>query len=90
LYGFSYIVASDWLDSSGFDFRQGQEIYLLPKMTRSALVPTQLHSRWEHWARSPVTKRPGREANRSSQSNAKVKIEWSYTFTSTLCIHDIH
>jgi hypothetical protein len=34
--------------------------------------------------------RPGRNADRSSQSNAKVKIEWSYTLTSTLCICGIH
>ena len=90
LYGFSYIVAADWLDNSGFDPRQGQEIFLFSKMTRAALIPTQLRSRWEHWAFSSGVKWPGREADHSSQSNAKVKNEWSYNFTSTLCIHGIH
>ena len=82
MYEFSYVISADWLDNSGFDPLQGQEIFLFSKMTRAALVPTQLRSRGAN--------RPGREADHSSQPNAKVKNEWSCTFTSILCVHGIN
>ena len=65
-------------------------IFLFSKMTRASVVPIHLRSQWENWALSPGAKRPGREADHPSQSNEKVENEWSYNFTSTLCIHGIH
>jgi hypothetical protein len=90
LYAFSYVTAADWLDNSGFDPRQEQGIFLFSKMTRAALVPTLLCNRWEHGALSPGAQRPAREADHSSQFNAKVKNEWSSTFTPTSYMYGIH
>jgi hypothetical protein len=37
----------------------------------------------------PGVKRPGHEANHSSPSSAKVKNEWSYTSTPSVCLHGV-
>jgi hypothetical protein len=43
--------------------------------------PTKSPIQWTAWALPVWVKRPGREADQSSTSNAEVKITWSYTPT---------
>jgi len=37
----------------------------------------------------PWVKRPGREADHSFPSSAKVRDAWSYTCTPPICLHDV-
>jgi hypothetical protein len=57
----------------GFDFRQGEEIFLFPSASRPALWPTQPPIRWVSVAFSPGVKRQGNEADHSP-SSAGLKI----------------
>jgi hypothetical protein len=59
----------------GFDSRRGLGIFLLTTASRTALGPTQPPIQWIPGALSLEIKRPGREADHSPPSNAKVK-EW--------------
>jgi len=63
------------MDGPGFQFRQRQDISVLPKMSRPALGPTPASS-----SLATGVKRPGREVNHSLQSSAEVKNNWSCTF----------
>jgi hypothetical protein len=54
-------------------------IFLFPIVTRPALGHTQLPIQWAPGALYLEIKRPGREADHSSPSSAKVKNAWSYT-----------
>jgi hypothetical protein len=57
----------------GFDFRQGQEIFLFSTVFRPALGPTQLPIRWLPGTLSQEVKRPGNEADHFFPSSAEVK-----------------
>jgi hypothetical protein len=84
------ILVSDWrgvisvcialgyvLDDRGsrVRFPAGAGNFLFTTASRTALGPTQPHIQWVPGALSLGIKRPGREANHSSPSNAEVK-EW--------------
>jgi hypothetical protein len=56
--------------------------YLFTTASIPALVPTQPPIQWLPAALYRGVKRPGREADHSPPSSAKVKNVWSYTFTS--------
>jgi hypothetical protein len=57
------------------DSRRGLGIFLFTTASRTALGPTQPPTQWVPGALSLGVKRPGREADHSPPSNAKVK-EW--------------
>jgi hypothetical protein len=61
------------LDYRGFKSRQGLGIFLFTTAFRSALGPNQPPIQWVPGALSLWVKRPGREADYSSPSNADVK-----------------
>jgi hypothetical protein len=63
------IVARLRAGRPGFDSRQGQE-YLFATVSREALRPTHPAVQWIPGALSSGVKRPGREADHLSQSNA--------------------
>jgi hypothetical protein len=65
----------------GFDSRRGLGIFLFTTMSRTALRPTQPPIQWVPGALSLGVKRPGRGADQSPPSSAKVKDTWSYTST---------
>jgi hypothetical protein len=65
----------------GFNSWQGLGIFLFTTMSRMAPGPTQPPIQWVPGALSLGVKRPGREADHSPPSSAKVKNEWSYTST---------
>lgn len=54
--------------------------FLLSKMSTPTLVPTQLPIPWVLWVLSLGVKWPRREGGRSFLSNAKINIEYSYTY----------
>jgi hypothetical protein len=56
--------------------------FLFSKSSRPALGSTQPPIQWVPGALSPEVKRPGREADHSPPSSAKVKKIWIYTSTS--------
>jgi hypothetical protein len=56
-----------------FDSRRGLGIFLLTTASRTALGPTQPPIQWVQEALSLGVKRPGREADHSPPSSAKVK-----------------
>jgi hypothetical protein len=56
----------------GIHSRQGQEIFLLYTASRLALGPAQPPIQWVPWV-FPGVKRPGRAADHSPPSSAKVK-----------------
>jgi hypothetical protein len=64
----------------GFDSWQGLGIFLFTTVSRTALGPTQPPIQWVLGALSLGVKRPGREADLSPPSSAKVNA-WSYTST---------
>jgi hypothetical protein len=55
--------------------------FLFSTSSRPALGPTQLPIQWVPEALSPGVKRPGREADHSPNTSAKVKKMWIYTST---------
>jgi hypothetical protein len=57
----------------GFDFRWGLGIFLFTTASKTALGPIQPPIQWVTGALSLGVKRPGREANHSLPSSAKVK-----------------
>jgi hypothetical protein len=57
----------------GFGSRRGLGIFLFTTASRTALGPTQLPIQWVPGALSLGVKRPGREADDSIPSSAKVK-----------------
>jgi hypothetical protein len=59
--------------TTGFDFRQGQEIFLLSTASRPALGPTQPPIQSVPGVLSPGVKRPGRDADHSPPSRAEFK-----------------
>jgi hypothetical protein len=63
-----------WMtEELGFDFLQGQEVFLFSTASIPALGPTQPPIQWVLRAVSLGVKRPGREANHSLPSSAEVK-----------------
>jgi hypothetical protein len=67
---------------SGFDSRQGQDIFLFSTSSRQALVFTQSPIRWVPGSLSPEVKLPGRETDHCPVSDAEVESQWNYTITS--------
>jgi len=63
--------------------------FLLNTASRLALGPMKLPVQWVSGALSLGVKWPGREADHSPPSSAKVKDVWSYTSTPQICIHGI-
>jgi hypothetical protein len=51
----------------------GMAIFFFSPVSRSVLGATHPPIQWVHWAISPGVKRPGREADHSPPSSAKVK-----------------
>jgi hypothetical protein len=85
---------SDWamgwtIGVLGFDSRRGLEIFLFTTASRMALRPNQPPIQGVPGALSLGVKRPGREADNSPSSSAKVKNEWSYTSTSSTRLHGV-
>jgi hypothetical protein len=71
---FAFFLPTGWtVGVHGFDSRLGLGIFLIT--TASTQPPNQ----WIPWAFSLRVKRPGREADHSPPSSARVKIGWSYT-----------
>jgi hypothetical protein len=60
-------------ERSGFDSRQGEEIFLFSTASRPALGPTQPPIQWVPGGLSVGVKRLGREADHSHPSSAEVK-----------------
>jgi hypothetical protein len=82
--------ATDWtIGVLGFDSRRGLETFLFTTVSRTALGPTQPPIQWVPGAISLEVKRPGREADRSPPSSAKVKNAWSYTSTPPIRLHGV-
>jgi hypothetical protein len=77
------------LDDRGFVSGRGWEFFLFTTASRPALGPTQPLIKRVQGALSLGVKQPGREADHSAPSSAEVKNEWSYTFHSTLRLHDL-
>jgi hypothetical protein len=67
----------------------GWEFFFFTIESRPALRPTQPPIQWVQEAPSLGVKRPGREADHSPPSCAKVKNAWSYTST-PLCFLTEH
>jgi hypothetical protein len=65
----------------GFDSRRGLGNFLFTTISRIALGPTQPPIQRVPRALSLRVKRPGRQADHSLPSSAKVKNSWSYIFT---------
>jgi hypothetical protein len=63
----------------GFDFQQGQEIFLFTVESTTDPEPTQLLIQRVPRACSSRVKRQGREADHTPPSNVEVKNAWSYT-----------
>jgi len=63
-----------------FNAGSGRNIFLFVTASILALGPFQPPIQWVPGALSPRFKRPGREADHSPPSRAKVKNAWSYTF----------
>jgi hypothetical protein len=66
---------------SVFDSRQGLGIFFVATVSRPALGPKQSPIQWILGSLFLGVKRPGREADHSPPSSAKVKNVWSYTST---------
>jgi hypothetical protein len=61
------------MDERGFESRQGLGIFLFTTAFRPALEATERPIQWVQGSLSLGIKRPGREAEYSLSSNAKVK-----------------
>jgi hypothetical protein len=72
-----------------FDSRRGQELFVFVNASRPALVATHPSIQWVPAANSMGVKWPGREADHSPQSSAKVKNEWSYYFHTSICLQGV-
>jgi hypothetical protein len=70
------------LNDREFESRKRVGIFLFTTAFRPALGPTQSPILWVQGALSVGVNRPGREADHSPPSSAKVKNAWSYTSTS--------
>jgi hypothetical protein len=68
---------------------QGLRIFLLTIASKLALGPTQPPIQWVAGALSLGVKRPGREADRSPPSSAKVKNARSYTSAPSRRLHGV-
>jgi hypothetical protein len=64
--------------NSWFESQQGLGIFLYTTMSRLALGPTHPPIQWVPGTLSLGVKRPGREADHSPPSSAKVKNVWNY------------
>jgi hypothetical protein len=74
----------------GVKFPAGAVEFLFPTVSGPALEPTQLPIQWVSGvALSPGVKRPGRDADHSPPSSAKVKNAWRYTSTSPIRLHGV-
>jgi len=73
----------------GFDSRRGLGILLFTTASTTALGPTQPPIKWVPVALSLGVKRPGREADHSTLTNAEVKNAWSYTSTLSIRLHGV-
>jgi hypothetical protein len=73
----------------GFDSWQGLGTFLFTTTSRTALGPTQPPIQWVPGAPSLGVKWPGREADHSPPSSAKVKNAWSYTSTPPIRLHGV-
>jgi hypothetical protein len=60
-------------EESGFDCREGQDIFLLSIISRSSLGLTQPPVQWLPISLSPGLKRQGRKADHSPPSSVEVK-----------------
>jgi hypothetical protein len=69
------------VSSRGFDSRWGTGIFFFSTASRPALKPTQTPIQCVVETFSTGVKRPGREADHSTLSNADVKNAWRYTST---------
>jgi hypothetical protein len=67
------------LDDRGFETQQGLRIFLFTIASRPAMRSTRPPMQWVLGALSLGVKRPGREADHSPPSSAKVNA-WSYTY----------
>jgi hypothetical protein len=78
----------DW--GLGFDSRRrGLGILLFTTPSRTALGPTQRPIQSVPGALSLGVKRPGRQADHSPPSSAKVKNAWNYTSTPQIRLHGV-
>jgi hypothetical protein len=75
------------LDNAGFESLQGQEIFLFPRVRRTALV---LHVRWVPGLFLPVPKQPGHDGDSSPPSSAGVENECNCTSPPSVCPHGVH
>jgi hypothetical protein len=80
----SHIKVDYWLNSPGFEFRQGQESLRPPYRPDRLWGTPSVIFNW-HRGAFPDVKRPGREADHSPPSSVEVKNEWIYT--SALNVH---
>ena len=71
-----------WVDDPGFNSQHRQETSPFSKMSKLASGRT-----WPpiHWV--PGVKQPDQKVDNSPLSSTKVKIEWIYTSTISVCIH---
>jgi hypothetical protein len=80
-----------WKTGVQFPAGQGGElgIFLFYTVSRPALGPTQPPIQWVPGSPSLWAKRPGREANHSPQSSAKVKNGWNNISTHPIRLHGV-
>jgi hypothetical protein len=69
-----------------FEYRPGQDVYYLPKTSRTGLWPTQTPIQWIMRFISPWVKRPAREAYHSPPSNCEVKNDCCYSSATLHCM----
>jgi len=80
------LYSSNWgvgltTEESGFDIRRDQNTPLLLTAYKHVIGTAQLPTKVVQVASSPEKKRPGREGDYTSPSNAEVKNEWISTLT---------
>jgi hypothetical protein len=90
------VVAVLWAGWSGVQFPvEAGEVFLLSKMSRPALGPTQLPVQWVTRVFILLeggggVKWPGHVAERSPPSRAEDKSEWSFTSPPPVCLFGMH
>ena len=72
-----------------FDSWQGYGVFLLSKVSRQDLVPTQPPIQWILRKFPTGVQQPDCEAKQSPPSRAKIKNEWRYT-SITIYLHGAH